>query len=253
MKNILLEMAAVLTLVFCASTTAVGQNGYPPGAFGYRALGLPLAPLPSNFSGGLPPSATGRFPGLGLFSGMYGFTPLWQPPYVGTIGPAVAPLPAAQVALPPQPPVGAGPAAPVAATTPAVQLSGPPLQPPAPLSASPASPAAQTIGAGPGGEIGPAWKYATGHSAGRAAFARTEPYLRSPELSALLTRIGQTRRMLAGPAINVYLSGNVALMRGVVRSTADRTVLRNVLGLEPNVSRIDDRLVVQGYVGRRAR
>ena len=70
---------------------------------------------------------------------------------------------------------------------------------------------------------------------------------------ALLTRIGQTRRMLAGPAINVYLSGNVALMRGVVRSTADRTVLRNVLGLEPNVSRIDDRLVVQGYVGRRAR
>ena len=182
MKNILLEMAAVLTLVFCASTTAVGQNGYPPGAFGYRALGLPLAPLPSNFSGGLPPSATGRFPGLGLFSGMYGFTPLWQPPYVGTIGPAVAPLPAAQVALPPQPPVGAGPAAPVAATTPAVQLSGPPLQPPAPLVCEPGISRRANHRRRSWRRDRPAWKYATGHSAGRAAFARTEPYLRSPEL-----------------------------------------------------------------------
>ena len=53
--------------------------------------------------------------------------------------------------------------------------------------------------------------------------------------------------MLAGQAIDVYLSGNVALVQGVVRTAADRVVLGNVLGLEPDVSRIDNRLVVAGY------
>ena len=43
------------------------------------------------------------------------------------------------------------------------------------------------------------------------------------------------RGMLAGHAINVYLSGNVALVQGVVRTAADRVVLGNVLGLEPDV------------------
>ncbi len=58
--------------------------------------------------------------------------------------------------------------------------------------------------------------------------------------------------MLVGPAINVYLGSDVAVVQGVVRTAGDRAVLRNVLGLEPDVSRIDDRLVVQGYRTRPA-
>jgi hypothetical protein len=81
----------------------------------------------------------------------------------------------------------------------------------------------------------------------RAGAAHAEPYVHSPELSARLTRIARIRGMLAGQAIDVYLSGNAALVQGVVRTAADRAVLGNVLGLEPDVSRIDNRLVVRGY------
>jgi hypothetical protein len=52
--------------------------------------------------------------------------------------------------------------------------------------------------------------------------------------------------MLTGQAIDVYLSGNVALVKGAVRTGANRVLLGNVLGLEPNVSRIDNRLAVEG-------
>jgi len=61
-----------------------------------------------------------------------------------------------------------------------------------------------------------------------------------------LTRIARTKGMLAGQAIDVYLSGNVALIEGVVRTRANRVLLGNVVSLEPDVSRIDNRLAVAG-------
>jgi len=103
-----------------------------------------------------------------------------------------------------------------------------------------------------GAATGAAWNYAIGRGVNRAVATRAEPYLRSPELSDRLTRIARTRGMLSGPAIDVYLSGNIALVQGVVRTAANRTVLANVLGLEPDVSQIDNRLVVQGYGSRRS-
>jgi hypothetical protein len=259
MKNNLSILLAALALVFCEAAMAVGQFSYQAsqfsyqaGQFGYRALGQPLAPPPSYFNGGLPTSAIGRFQTPGLLNGPNGFVPLWQPPYLGAITPAIAPLPAAQLTVSPQSPVGGVPVVPPpGAATPAVQI-GPPPQLPPPGSVRPAALPGQGAGVPSVAATGRTWNYSTGQSAGRAAFARAEPYVRSPELSARLTRLARNRGMLVGPAINVYLGGDVAVVQGVVRTAADRAVLRNVLGLEPDVSRIDDRLVVQGYGSRPA-
>jgi hypothetical protein len=51
---------------------------------------------------------------------------------------------------------------------------------------------------------------------------------------------------LASDAIDVYLRGNVALLQGAVRTHANRALLGNVVRLEPDVSRIDNRLAVAG-------
>ena len=52
--------------------------------------------------------------------------------------------------------------------------------------------------------------------------------------------------MLAGAALNVYLGNHVALLQGEVRSPGDRTLLANVIGLEPEVQQIDNQLVAAG-------
>jgi hypothetical protein len=73
---------------------------------------------------------------------------------------------------------------------------------------------------------------------------RQKSYSFSPELSARMTSIARARGMLAGQGINVYLSNNAALLQGTVRTPNDRDALANVLGLEPEVQRIDNRLQV---------
>ena len=145
MNNNMLIAIAALTLVFGTAAMAVGQNSYPAsqfsyqaGQFGYRALGQPLAPPPSYFNGGLPVSAIGRFQTLGLMNGMNGFVPLWQPPYLGAITPAIASVPAAQLTVSPQSPAGAMPGGfPPGTASPAMQI-GPPPQLPAAGSVRPA-------------------------------------------------------------------------------------------------------------------
>ncbi len=74
--------------------------------------------------------------------------------------------------------------------------------------------------------------------------APPQPYSRSPELSARLTSIARSRGMLASQGINVYLSNDVALLQGTVRTPSDRDTLANVLSLEPEVEHIDNRLAV---------
>jgi hypothetical protein len=73
-----------------------------------------------------------------------------------------------------------------------------------------------------------------------------QSYTRSERLSDFLTRIARSKGILAGQAIDVYLSNNVALVQGAVHRPGDRVLLANVLNLEPEVSRIDNRLVVEG-------
>ena len=74
--------------------------------------------------------------------------------------------------------------------------------------------------------------------------ARPQPFSRSPELSDRLTRIARNRDMLVGKGINVYMSNDVALVQGTVRTPADSDALASVLVLEPDVEHIDNRLSV---------
>jgi hypothetical protein len=77
-----------------------------------------------------------------------------------------------------------------------------------------------------------------------ALSARRQSFSRSPELSDRLTMIARTRGMLVGKGINVYISNDVAVVQGTVRSPADSAALASVLGLEPDVEHIDNRLSV---------
>jgi hypothetical protein len=71
-----------------------------------------------------------------------------------------------------------------------------------------------------------------------------QSFSRSPELSDRLTMLARTRGMLVGKGINVYLSNNIALIQGTVRTPTDSAALASVLGLEPEVEHIDNRLSV---------
>ena len=79
-----------------------------------------------------------------------------------------------------------------------------------------------------------------------ALAARPQPYPRSPELSDRLTRIALAKGMLSDHGIDVYLSNHVALVQGAVRTSGDSVLLANVLALEPEVRRIDNRLIAHG-------
>jgi hypothetical protein len=239
MKNSMLVFMAGLTLVLCESVAVVGQTSARSGMFGSRVLGQSLAPNPRSFGGGNQTTPSGNFLYLGRLNGGTDFTTPWWPLYPGMGAQAAGASPVVQPTLQSQ-----RPASPV-------QVA-PPSQSPAPgynpLTPSAEQGASTALGMG----TTPAWSLAgarDGTRAASASAARAEPYTRSPELSDRLTRIARTRGMLAAQAIDVCLSGNVALVQGAVRTQADRVLLGNVVGLEPDVSQIDNRLIVTGSGG----
>ena len=61
-----------------------------------------------------------------------------------------------------------------------------------------------------------------------------------------MTQIARSKGMLPGQGIDVYLSNNIALLHGTVRTPGDSVLLANVLALEPEVLQIDNRLVAFG-------
>jgi hypothetical protein len=79
-----------------------------------------------------------------------------------------------------------------------------------------------------------------------AVAARGQQFAHSRELSDRLTQIARTKGMLSGKGIKVYLSNNIALLQGAVRTPGDRVLLAYVLNLEPEVRWIDNQLVVKG-------
>ncbi len=251
MRNNMLALMAALALAFCEPGAALAQFFYQPGTFGYRVLGQSLAPAPSTFGGGVQTNSAGAFLFLGRPNGADSFTMPWRPPYQNMIDQPIVAISPSQLPLRPQQPVGGvqGVPPPATAQTPPVQ-AGPPAQVPPPGNNAPTPNPEQGAGMTSAAAAGAAWSYTLAGSTNRAATTRPEPYVRSPELSDRLTRIARVRGMLAGSGIDVYLSGNDALVQGVVRTAANRAVLGNVLGLEPDVSRIDNRLAVQGYGNR---
>ena len=75
-----------------------------------------------------------------------------------------------------------------------------------------------------------------------------QAFSRSPELSDRLTQIARTKGLLFGPAIDIYVSNNVALIQGAVGTPSDSTQLATALAREPGIVRIDNRLVALGSI-----
>jgi hypothetical protein len=81
--------------------------------------------------------------------------------------------------------------------------------------------------------------------AGLASNNQPQPYSLSTKLSNRLTTIARSNGMLSSESINVYVSKDIARLQGTVRTNANRVLLANVLGLEPGINQIDNRLDVK--------
>ena len=230
-KRCTLALMAVVALSLCklqmvvAQVAPQGNQNY--GTFGNRTLGQPLVPAPGTFGGGIQTAPGGSF--LGRSDG----SPAPGTPGLQNNTRAPAPNGAAQPAL----------NVVVLPQSPAAERDAPEL--PSLTNLAPLSVPATN---GPEGTVRTA--PALGPTAGSAppAVSPRQPYSRSAELSDRMTQIARTKDLLFGPAIDVYVSNNVALIQGAVGTTSDSTQLATALAHEPGVLRIDNRLVALGSV-----
>lgn len=263
-KNCMLAAVAILVIGTCGVEKVAAQvspqNGWNPAMFNNRTVGQPLAPRSSTmFGGGIQPSPGGTFVYVGR-SGSGAFTTPWQRGAAGAfelpgqlvVAPAIN-LQAAPLAQP-LAPMYSPPQLPSAVEIVPVMVPGVNQQEEANSaeqgvdSTEPAiNPAGQGLEAAPA--MPPAFSTVVIPSArmrAATASAAAQPYNRSPELSERLTRIARDKGMLSSRGIDVYLGNRVARLQGIVRTAGDRDLLANVVGLEPEVQAIDNRLVVEG-------
>jgi hypothetical protein len=265
MKNHILTIITIMTAIVCGSPILLAQMspqygditqgmfgyraiGRPPagmqmmGAFGYRSIAQPLAYPSSNFSSVIPlgPSRSYTF----LTSPLdYYAAPQYQfaVPELNNAAELAAQQGAAGLA-PAQPAPTAPAAAQPAATPPAEAIK-----------VETTSATGQTLGV----TITP--QSAAPPAAANQIMPRIRtrmssaspnvklPFARSTAMSDRMTMIARNKDMLVGRGIEVYLSNNVAQLKGTVRTPADRILLGNVLSLQPGVSYIDNQLVAENF------
>ena len=234
-KRCTLALMAVLALSLCKLQMVVAQ--VPPqgnqnyGTFGNRTLGQPLVPAPSTFGGGIQTAPGGSF--LGRSDGSPASATPGLQNNTGVPAPNAAAQPALNAAVSPQSP---------AAERDAPEL--PSITNSAPLSVPETNGPEGTVRTAPA--LGLRAPGTPGRGSAPPAASPQQPYSRSPELSDRLTQIARTKGLLFGPAIDVYVSNNVALMQGAVGTPGDSTQLATALAHEPGVLRIDNRLVALG-------
>jgi hypothetical protein len=224
------------------------QGNQTSGTFGNRTLGKPLAPRPSTFGGGFQTGSTGASLPAGQSAGSALFAAPWRHIDPPAMQPSVGAMPAVQPAR--------NAAASSQSRMPDYNLAE--LQSAADFAAllnpdmnglEGTGLAEQPLGTAPG--IGPsAASNSTAQRRGAAATStavpRPQTYIRSPELSDRLTQIARNKGLLRGPAIDVYLSNNVALLQGAVGKPGDCALLASLLAIEPEVQQVDNRLVAIG-------
>jgi hypothetical protein len=238
-KSCTSAMMTVLALSLCKLQMVVAQvppaaaRAVPPqsvatdgnqhyGTFGNRTLGQPLVPAPSTFGGGIQTAPGGSF--LGRSDG----SPASASPGPQNNTPNAVAQPALNAAVSPQSP---------SAERDAPEL--PSITNLAPLSVSETN--------GPDGTVRtPALRLTPGSAPPTASPELA--YARSKVLSDRLTQIAQTKGLLFGPAIDVYVSNNVALIQGAVGTPSDSIQLATALAHEPGILRIDNRLVALGDI-----
>jgi hypothetical protein len=217
-------LAAVLALGFCEPQMVAAQNNQTYGTFGNRTLGQSFVPYAGSFGGGIQTSPNGSFLSVGRSNG--GMT-VAAPAAQATVNAATSPQSSAPAAV-------LNSAAPLPATNGDEDIG----------LANAIEQAQQALGAGP---LPAAVARETRFDSGAASVAARGalPYTRSTELSDRLTRFARTKGVLAGQGLDVYLSGTTARVEGAVRTPHDRVLLATILGLEPAVRQIDNRLIVE--------
>ncbi len=203
-----LALAAVLVLSLCRPQMVVAQGSLQgnsiSGMFGNRTLGQPLVPGRGTFGGGIQTNPTGGFLYIGRPDGSTAFATPWR-----RIDPAMreqvlGASPAAQPAL----------QAPLEPQSPQPGNGNRPELPTAPQVTPPAVPEAGAPEGTGQAQQTPGVTY--GLASPHASAAGGQAYTRSPEFSDRLTRIARSRGVLIGQGIDVYLSNNVAPLRGTV-------------------------------------
>jgi hypothetical protein len=226
--------AAAAPAVPVQSVAADGNQNY--GTFGNRTLGQPLVPAPSTFRGGIQTAPGGSF--IGRLDGSPASAA--PGPQNNTLNGAAQP--ALKAAISPQSLPVDRDAPELPSITNSAPLSGPNANAPeGTADPGPGVPGAPRVPAAP----------ALGLTSGSAppttsTWCPASPqlaYARSRDLSDRLTEFARTKGLLFGPAIDVYVSNNVALIQGAVGTPSDSIQLATALAHEPEILRIDNRLV----------
>ncbi len=232
MRNCTLLVAAAATVLGVGSMvlaqTPQGRSYYSP--FYNLSLGRSFVPPPSGFRGGIQTGPSGNFLYLGRPDGAVDFGTPWRRPQVEAVPLLVAPSAIGRLQqLSPLPDWAAAPG--VAAGIPAGGM----LAPAASLGAiaqRASAPAGQNLGMPPGIELPGAGVRGTG----RLAAGALGPL--APVVGTVDPHRSARGMPVAGRGINVYMSNNVAVVEGGIRTAADRALLANVLSLEPGVGRV---------------
>ncbi len=236
-KSCTLALMAILSLSLCKLQMVVAQ--VPPqgnqhyGTFGDRTLGQPLVPAPSTFGGRILTAPDGSF--LGLSNDFPASATPGLQNNTGVPAPNGVARPALNAGVSPQSP---------AAERDAPELSS--IMNLAPLLVPKTNGPEGTVRTAP--TLGLRAPGTPGRGSAPPVAGPQQPYYRSPELSDRLTQIARTKGLLFGPAIDVYVSNNVALIQGAVGTPSDSTQLATALAHEPGVLRIDNRLVALGSI-----
>jgi hypothetical protein len=245
--------AVILGGALCPAVLLAQQPDDRPtyrGLFGDRRLGQPLQPAPSTFGGGIQRGRSGDFLGMGRADGSAMFPTPWR-----RIEPGPLPVdwgtPPQPVIVAPQQPVIVAPQQP-----PALPLQPLPPQPSAPVQPSPdiwfrssalstgASPLAASGNAGPSYVPRLALGWSTVGSGEIAPVEAPPPFQPSPALSARITRLAQAGGVPSSAGVQVSVQGDTAIVRGAVADSYQRSLVGNLVGLEPGVWRVDNQMIV---------
>ena len=251
-------ISAVICVVFlctgpCLQASLAQQPDERPtvhGLFGDRALGRSLQPAASRFGGGIQFGPSGNLVGVGRADGSNMFLTPWRrvepapltvnwgaPPYIFAVPgpqPVVAPQeqPAQAPSDQPLPPDQSTP--------------GPPASDIWFRSPSPSSESTTPVPPGSAGSYGPrkspGWSVA-GAPGGDSAGAKG-PFVPSPDVSARITRLARAAGMGSPSGMQVSVQGGIATVRGAVATPYQRSLVGNLVGLEPGIWYVDNRVIV---------
>ena len=233
------------------------------GMFGDRTLGRPVQPGASRFGNAIQRGPSGDFLGVGrtdggspLFATPWRRTELvpllvvWgnAPPYVSNVlapQPVVVPQEQQPVAAPQEQPwqvPGEQPQAPQQSTP------GEPIWFRAP---SPPSESATPVPPGSAGLYRPAGLYgprslglSIAGAPGDDSAGAKAAFQPSPGISARITRLAQAGGLPSSSSIQVRVQGDMAIVRGTAATPYQRSLVENLVGLEPGVWHVDNQVIV---------